>query len=114
MRAHDHFFHRTLDASAPLLLWALHFFVAYIFSAAACDTRLAKVSWYGQPAIWLILVAWTAIMFAAIAWLLWRAAHRRSSAQRLLPDARFGCAILATVGVVWTTVPMFIVSVCTK
>lgn len=112
---HERFFLRTLDATAPLLLWALHFFVAYIFVAMSCDTGWVDLIWRGSPAIRLLLVAWTMAMLALDLWLLLRAIVRyRNAPPGLQAGARVGCAVLGTIGIAWTAVPMFVLSACTK
>lgn len=115
MRTDDRIFHRTFDATAPLILWALHFFAAYIFAVASCDTTLADALWLDRPLIWMVLLAWTIVVLPVAAFLLWRAVVLYLMAPRqLLSGARLGCAVLGAIGIVWTAVPMLILSVCSQ
>lgn len=110
----DRFFPPSFDACAPLLLWALHFFVAYVFAAAACLTSLAEAVWLGHPAIWVALLAWSFAALLCALWLLFRARRAcRDAHDRLVSGVRMGCAVLALVGIAWTSLPLLMLSVCT-
>lgn len=113
MTRDDDILRHFLDATAPLLLWALHFFAAYAFAAAACDSALAQTSWAGQPAILLILAVATAAIFLVIVLLVTRAARLcRIAPWRLLSGARLGLSVLALLGLVWVAIPLFVLPVC--
>jgi hypothetical protein len=115
MAAHEHFFLRTFNATAPLLLWAIHFFGAYIFTAMSCATKLVHVVWSERPAIGWLLAAWTFLAMALVLWLLLRAVlDYKKSQSALMSGARFGCALLGAIGIAWTSIPLFILPVCTK
>lgn len=110
----DRLFLPVMDACAPLLLWALHFFGAYVVAAASCTTALADAVWLGQAAIRLMLLVWTiaALLFAV--WLLLRARREgRKARRRLLSGARVGCAALGLLGIAWTALPLLALSACT-
>lgn len=114
-RGDDGFFKHFLDATAPLLLWVLHFFTAYAFVAAACDSFLVDRDWGGQPAILVILAVATMMALLAIVLLLVRAvALCRVAPRRLLTGARLGLAVLSLMGLVWVAVPLFVLPVCMR
>jgi hypothetical protein len=102
----------SFDACAPLLLWALHFFGAYVFAAAACLTSLADTEWMGRSVIWLVLIVWTMAALLCALWLLIRAGRRRRPDGRLLSGVRLGCAALGLVGIAWTGLPLLLLSTC--
>lgn len=109
----DRLISRLFDACAPLLLWALHFFGAYVFAAASCLTPLADKVWMDRSAIWIMLAVWTIAALLCALWLLVRAARRwRATQDRLLSGARLGCAVLGLLGIAWTAMPLLLLSAC--
>lgn len=111
----DHVFRRTLDVTAPLLVWALYFFVAYIFVALACDSSLMHTQWLGLSLIRAVLMLLTIAAGLAHIFLLWRALRAyRGAGYALMPAARLACAILGLIGSTWTAIPMFILAVCVQ
>ncbi len=109
----DHFFRNAVDASTPLLLWALHFFTVYIFTAAACDSTLEQVQLAGYPLVRAVALLLSLIALLLAAGLCWRSVFLyRPTSPTLLSLARLGCAILGTIGIVWTTIPLFILTSC--
>lgn len=115
MKRDDDIFRHFLDATAPLLLWALHFFAAYAFAAVACDSALASSIWIGQPAILLMLAIATMAALMVILLFLWRAVKLcRIAPWQLLSGARLGLAVLALLGLAWVAVPLLILPVCTS
>lgn len=113
MQARDRFFQDALDASAPLLLWALHFFVVYIFVALSCGSTLVDATLFGRPLIESVCLALTVLALLIVAGSLWRAiGYCRLDAHSLLPLVRLGCAMLGMIGILLTSVPMFILSAC--
>lgn len=115
MAAREHFFRRTFGATAPLLLWAVHFFGAYVFAAISCASELADATWHGRSAIASALIVWTTLAIATALWLLWRATiGYRKSQSTLIGGTRIGCALLGAIGIVWTALPLFVLAVCTK
>jgi hypothetical protein len=113
VKSDDGFFRHFLDATAPLLLWALLFFAGYVFVAVACDTALADRHWAGQPAILLILWGATIAVALAVLLLLVRAvALCRIAPRQLLSGARLGLAALGLLGIAWMAVPMLVLPAC--
>ncbi|GGI17099.1 hypothetical protein [Oxalicibacterium faecigallinarum] len=115
MRHEDRFFQPLLDANAPLILWGVYLFGIYAFSAVACDTALANREWGGLPAVSVMLVAISALVLVAALSMLWRTLlGLQRQPQGLLPFARLGIAILATLGIVWCAMPVFLMTSCIK
>ncbi len=111
----DHFFRDAIKASASLLLWALHFFTLYIFVALACESVLVQSRLFGRPLIESVSLLLSLIVSLLALALLWRAVVLcRMEPQKLLPLARLGCALLGLIGIVWTSVPLLILSACTR
>lgn len=98
------FFRPLGYGSAPLLVWAAHFFFAYAAVAAGCGTP-----W--QPFLRPGLLAISALALAAIGWLLC-GERGRKGLHRLLFATRIGNGLLAGVGVAWTTLPLLMLPVC--
>lgn len=112
----DRFWRDSLDASAPLILWALHFFIVYILVAASCvseaDAQHTTIV-PGNDVVVVVLQAITVCALLIAAWLVWRAiALYRLASSQLLALARLWCAALAAIGMTWTAVPLFILSTC--
>lgn len=105
----DRFGRQLLHGSAPLLVWALHFFGAYAFVAVTCCSALADLQWLGLAAPRVLLLAGTALALGLIALLLVRGRRRPAG---LLRSAATGSAVLALAGVAWTTLPMMVLPVC--
>lgn len=84
------FFKPVLRALAPLLLWAVHFFVCYVISA---ERRL-------------LLAVLSAGALAVCAWLLWREWAVLDERASLREWSAAGGAVLALVGIAWTIVPI--------
>ena len=101
---HDRFARRLLIGSAPLMVWALHFFAVYVLVAAACCTPFA------DRALRATLLLASALAVAAIVGLLLRG--RRRGPGSLLHAATTGSGVLALAGVVWTTLPMLSLPLC--
>lgn len=113
MQSRDHFFRKSVDASAPLLLWALHFFGVYIFVALACGSTLSDAQLFGYPLIKSVSLLLSLIAILLVAGLCRRAILLcRQTPQQLLSLARLGCAVLGTIAIVLTTIPMFILASC--
>jgi hypothetical protein len=103
----ERLFARTFDVCAPLLLWALHLFGAYVFAATACASMPAEQ-------VRLVLLAWSFIALACAVGLLIRAMYRRRHLvhARLLFGMRLGCAVLGVIGVGWTALPLLVLPSC--
>ncbi len=111
----DRFFRDAVDASASLLLWALHFFTVYIFVALACGSTLTQSRLFGRPLIKSVALLMSLIAALLALSLLWRAiALCRLAPRQLLSVARVGCTLLGILGIVWTSVPLVILSACMR
>jgi hypothetical protein len=104
--AREHFLRRLLQGSAPLMVWALHFFGAYALVAAGCCTALAHTPWFGVPALHVTLWLLSALAVAVIAGLI---ARNLRLPRGLLRSAAAGGGLLALLAVAWTTLPMLLV-----
>lgn len=102
MRAQDRFFRLMLQPSLPLLIWGVHFFLCYFFAA--------EQDRFGQPALAWILAPASLLALAILALLCWRALrHLHAGGQiSLLHWANAACALLATLGVLLTCLPMLL------
>lgn len=103
------------QATAPLLLWALHFFVLYVVVAAGCTRGWADARWAGGPAVNLALGVFSAAVLVAAAGMVWRSLRGFRESQRresLLPALRLGSGVLALVGIVWESVPLLMIAPC--
>lgn len=111
--ASERFLRRLALASAPLWIWALHFFLVYALVAVGCDAgadggrRLAAAPLRG------IALASGGLALGAIA-LGWRAAGRRPGQGRggLREIARHAGALLAAIGVAWGMLALLLVAPC--
>ena len=91
---------------APLLIWAAHFFFCYTWTAASCQRG-------GDPALALSVAS--ALALGAAAALLARAVRRVCRAPRparLIDWVHFASAVLASVAIAWTCVPMLMLDLC--
>lgn len=98
------FLRGVLDATLPLWLWAAQFAFGYGWAAAACHAGFAA-AWVRGP----IALAGAATALP-VAWLLWRACRSRD--EGLLAAVRALAALLALVGIVWQTAPVFLLPAC--
>lgn len=111
--ASERFLRRLALASAPLWIWALHFFLVYALVAVGCDAgpdgarRLAAAPLRG------IALASGVAALGAIA-LGWHAAGRRCApwGGRLGDVARHAGALLAAVGVAWGMLAALLLAPC--
>ncbi len=107
----DRFFVRLLRGSLPLMIWAAHWFGAYLLVAAQCTPALITPQ---APRLWMLGVLSALALLACLA-LLWRAGGRLRDAgddAALLDWAAAGSALLAAVAIAWTTVPMAMIGGC--
>ncbi|AKC85430.1 hypothetical protein [Pseudoxanthomonas suwonensis] len=106
---------RLTGMAAPMAVWALHFVLVYSVQGLACAE-----GWNQPGARWTMLGS-TVLALLAIAWLGLRA--RRAAAAADAPDAavrrrRFTAlatallSLLAAVAVLFTTVPILLLSPC--
>lgn len=102
---------KLLHACAPLLVWALHFVACYVWVAALCAPGLIDGE---APRRWVPGVA-SVLALGVCLWLAWRARHVLATASeqtRLLDWASAGSAVLAVVGVAWTSLPALMIDGC--
>jgi hypothetical protein len=114
-RFNDRFVAGTLIGALPLLVWAAHFFVAYLTVKTACALGLQRFTFDGIPLITLLLGLLSA---AAIGALLWMIALQRGETRRhfdgggTLAIVHTGASVLALAGVLWSTLPIVLVPPC--
>lgn len=111
----DRFFVSLFDASAPLILWAVYLFGVYAYAAVACDTAFAYVAWSGYSAIKIVLLGVTVpVVLGLLAMLLRAARYLKSTPHSLMAFARVGIAVLGLIGVVWSALPMLLMTSCIR
>lgn len=113
-RFNDRFIPGALQGALPLLIWAVHFFVAYISIAAACALDLQRFTLAGASAISIFLWSLSAVAIGALVCLtaLGVRTARRHGNSSTLSTVHIGAAILALAGVLWSTVPIALVPAC--
>ena len=99
----EHFLRRLLQGGGPLMVWALHFFGAYVLVATGCCSAFAETPWFGVSALRVSLWGLSALAAIAIASLIVRSLRLPHG---LLRSAGAGGGALALLGVTWTTLPM--------
>ena len=99
----ERFLRHLLQGGGPLMVWALHFFGAYVLVATVCCTAFAQTQWFGISALRASLWGLSALAAIVIAWLIVRSLRLPHS---LLRSAGAGGGLLALLGVAWTTLPM--------
>jgi len=107
----ERFFRPLMYGTLPLLIWAAHFFAVYLLVAAQCSPALITPTAPRGAA----LATLSVLALGACALLLWRARATLRGAGRdsgLLDWARAGSAVLAMLGVIWTSVPMLLINGC--
>lgn len=98
----ERFFRHLLQGAGPLMVWALHFFGAYVLVATGCCSPFAGTQVFGisalRASLWLISASAIVVITVLIARSL-RLPHslRRSTGA--------GGGALALLGVIWTTLP---------
>jgi hypothetical protein len=106
----DRFFYRLWQGTAPLVLWAAHFFFCYLYAASGCRRET-----------WAVLAGVTLAALAAAGWLAWQAWREEQKEQGeqsrdgppgLLRMARLGAAILALVAIAWSALALFVSGTC--
>lgn len=107
---HDRFFRQLARGTLPLVVWAAHFTFCYLLAAAQCTPAVMRP---GGPDRVLLGVA-TVAALAVCLWLAWRERGilRDPQAAGLLDWAAALGAVLAVVGIVWTGLPILLVSGC--
>lgn len=92
MTMRENLFTATLYATAPLLVWTLHFVLCYLVLGGRCGAAPLVLS---------------ALALAACVWMMdWK------RPQGLLAWARSGSAVLALAGIAWTTMPLLLLGRC--
>ncbi len=99
----EHFLRHLLQGAGPLLVWAAHFFSAYVLVATVCCTPFAQTQWFGVSALRALLLLLSALAASVIAMLIARGLRLPHG---LLRSAGAGGGMLALIGVGWTTMPM--------
>lgn len=106
MNNRDRLLRMMMLTVAPLLVWAVHFFFCYAWTAVACQRG-------GDPAMALGVASALALGVAAL--LALRALRRLCSVPRpvrLIVWVHFASAALALVAIAWTCVPMLMLRSC--
>ncbi len=101
----ERFFRHLLQGGGPLLIWAAHFFGAYVLVVTACCTAFAQTQWFGVSALSVSLCGFSALAGLVIAAL---TASSLALPPSLLRSASAGSGLLALLGVTWTTLPMLL------
>ena len=106
----DHFFRQLMRGTLPLLVWAAHFIFCYLLAAAQCTPAVMRT---GGPDRLLLGIA-TVAALAICLWLAWRECGILADAKdaALLDWAAALGALLAFVGILWTGLPILLVSGC--
>lgn len=106
----DHFFRQLMRGTLPLLVWAAHFIFCYLLAAAQCTPAVMRT---GGPDRLLLGIA-TVAALAVCLWLAWRERGilRNATEAALLDWAAALGAVLAFVGILWTGMPILLVSGC--
>lgn len=103
-RFNSPFFRGAWSGTVPLLIWAAHFFGCYALVALGCDQ--------GWPIRWPLL-AYSFIIMAGLGWLTVATCRQaQRSPGSTLESVRWLVALLALIGSVWTTVPLWWLPLC--
>ena len=98
----DRFFYKLWQGTAPLVLWASHFFFCYLYAASGCRRET-----------WAVLLGATLLALASAGWLAWKAWRGGGEAPRgVLHMARLGGAILALAAIAWSAMPLLVFGRC--
>lgn len=100
----DRFFRSALRTMAPLLVWALHFAFCYLAIACGC------LAWGPRAPLRAVVIGASVVALVAIggqAALAWR----RRRTPLAVPAERWA-AVLALLGVAWTSMPAFMLPAC--
>lgn len=92
---------RLAIATLPLFIWALHFFACYFLAAAQCSPARS------------LLALLTALALLACLACLWRCRiYSKRAPSGLFDWAQLGSALLGTIGVALTSIPLLLVTAC--
>lgn len=102
----ERFFVRLWQGTAPLVLWAAHFFFCYLVAASGC-----------RRGTWAVLLGATLLALAAAGWLAWRAwqgwrSDPAPASHGMLRMAQLAGAMLALVAIAWSALPLFVFGRC--
>ena len=108
----DGFTPGALHGALPLFVWAAHFFVAYASAEVACALQLHRFKALGlsAPDLWLWIISAAAIAMLVVLTVQavrYRLAEAESGATQA--TIQIGAAVLAFVGVLWSSVPIALV-----
>jgi hypothetical protein len=106
------FFAGVWSASAPLLLWSVHFAFCYVVSAVGCTAVSHGATTITPARLHLALVAGTVLALALGGWLLVRACRRAAAGGDLMPNVAVGSAALAWIAMLWNGVPLALLPAC--
>ncbi len=106
----ERFFKKLMRGTLPMLVWAAHFAACYVLVAADCRPAAAAM---GPDRLPLVLITVVALAIcAALAWRARATLHGGGEKTALLDWAAALSALLAFVGIVWTSVPLWFVKGC--
>ncbi|GGY10458.1 hypothetical protein GJV26_27460 [Massilia dura] len=97
----DRFFHKLWQGTAPLVLWATHFFFCYLYAASGCRRET-----------WAVLLGVTLAALALAGWLVRQGWQGGKEPRTLLGMAQLGGAVLALVALAWSAMPLFVFGAC--
>jgi hypothetical protein len=98
----DRFWSKLWQGTAPLVLWAAHFFFCYLYAASGC-----------RGETWGVLLGATVLALGAAGWLAWRGWRGGDEPPRgMLHTARLGGAIVALAAIAWTGMPLLVFGAC--
>jgi len=102
---------QTLRGCAPLLVWGAHFALCYGLVGAQCSPGLFDAAMPTSA----VLVVVSAAALLACAFLLWRAWRALGPLDEHLPLRQWAGAagaLLALVGIAWTSLPLLMLDGC--
>jgi hypothetical protein len=109
-----------LYLTAGLVIWAVRFLAAYIFTALACARGWADAAVGAVGLVPAVVGLFTLIAVAACAAVLFRAAVQLRAAPRGPAEENFrfihlmagSIAALALLAIIWETLPVFVIPIC--
>lgn len=110
-KTRERFLRKLTRGTLPMLVWAAHFAACYVLVAFQCSPAGFAP---GSPQRW-PLALMTLAALAVCAALAWRARGVLGGADErtaLLDWAAAGTAVLAFIGIAWTSVPLWLVVGC--
>lgn len=101
----------ALWISSGVIVWSLHFLAIYGFAAIACARGLGDSRWLGVGVVTIAAIAASVLALALLA-KLFVPVTRRWHAASFEDWLATTIAGLSAIGIVWETVPVFIVPPC--